>query len=183
MGMHDAETVSATTAGFPVAALAMLACPQSGAALRADLREWQGNRPVTPTADAVVELTLRNLGMTSQLIFPALYVVSGVRAPLGLRLSMAALRSGLEYMSMSGESLTRSFIRQDRVIMGNPARAFCRGQTIFDLRKNVPVLAREPVALRPVQGLDAPTAGRRVAAPPGGLAVPCTAGIRKRRLP
>ena len=59
----------------------------------------------------------------------------------------------------------RVVIRQDGAIVGEHARCFGRGQTIYDPWHYVPVLARKPGALRngaPFQGWELPPAMERV---------------------
>jgi transposase len=59
----------------------------------------------------------------------------------------------------------RIVIRQDGAIVGEHARSFGRGQTVYDPWHYVPVLARQPGALRngaPFQGWELPPAMERV---------------------
>ncbi len=49
----------------------------------------------------------------------------------------------------------RIVIRQDGVVVAEHARAFSRGQTVYDPWHYVPVLARKPGARRPSHGLQA----------------------------
>src|SRR5690606_20418724 len=59
----------------------------------------------------------------------------------------------------------RIVIRQDGAIVGEHARCFGRGETIYDPWHYVPVLARKPGALRngaPFQGWELPPAMERV---------------------